>query len=643
MGKKLTLTEELNRIKGLMVYENGDYKNPIIKEENGDTPPKFTEKIDFAPGWYTLKGSYTGKSGKTWSWDIPATLQEDLEKVKEYLLKNPKGYMLDIILEAGESQIPNTDNTGKKGKYPSNKVGVGYLSEARLNTIENYIKKILTNWEKEGFDVTNIKVKRCYGENCGKSPQDAEGKTEWIGQEEFCPSDTKDPYSSKCFTEYKNGIRNKNPKIIELQKKYTEEQYVRVTMGVNKTKGGGGQEEDIEPFTEYIDGITPIPVTEGCLTGLKIKLFTYSHSCNKAEFFIVANNTVLKNTSGGITHNGNDGSGAMALSDGTKLYAKTLNPGYGKIGTTKYGTDGDKEGERFDDFIITSEQSKQIISQMKNNKLVIYAICTTKSCHSTMVEATITHPKREKNVFGPKKLKGDKNILAVLSPCGDAITSSNSKKSLINTFTQPNTESEFNQLKTERLKIQNSIKGGGGAEVKSEEGFKSKLLTRISTAETYIDRIIDSIEIKVDEIEKRYSDRSLDYKTEKLNGFLNSYFKRSGKGEEYLDKAKNALQQKPYLFGGTTKKKNYDYMIGDNKMILFDKNLHKDKNEMFTDIKRKLTKIYSVLNQVIQSDELISYFGGNRYVGANSVIDVSKIYNTFKGKPKKVGDLVQNF
>ena len=643
MRKKLTLTEELNRIKGLMVYENGDYINPIIKEENGDTPPKFTEKIDFAPGWYTLKGSYTGKSGKSWSWDIPATLQEDLEKVKEYLLKNPKGYMLDIILEAGESQIPNTDNTGKKGKYPSNKVGVGYLSEARLNTIENYIKKILTNWEKEGFDVTNIKVKRCYGENCGKTPQDAAGKTKWIGQEEFCPSDTKDPYSSKCFTTYKNGIKNKNPKIIELQKKYTEEQYVRVTMGVNKTKGGGGQEEDIEPFTEYIGGITPIPVTEGCLTGLKIKLFTYSHSCNIAEFFIVANNTVLKNTSGGITHNGNDGSSTGQLSDGTKLSAKVLNPGYGKIGTTKYGTDGDIKGERYDEFIITSEQSKQIISQTKNNKLVIYAICTTKSCHSTQVEATITHPKREKNVFGPKRLKGDKNILAVLSPCGDAITTSNSKKSLISTFAQPNTESEFNQLKTERLKIQNSIKGGGGSEVKSEEGYKSKLLTRISTTETYTDRIIDAIKRQVDIIENKYSDKSLDYKYKKLNDFLNDYFDRYGKGEEYLDKAKNALQQKPYLFGGITKGKKYDYSIGDNKMNLFDDNLHKDKNEMFTDIKRKLTKIYSVLNQVIQSDEMVEYFGGNRYMGNSSLIDVSKIYNTFKGKPKKVGDLVQNF
>ena len=83
-----------------------------------------------------------------------------------------------------------------------------------------------------------------------------------------------------------------------------------------------------------------------------------------------------------------------------------------------------------------------------------------------------------------------------------------------------------------------------------KKGLKSKLLNRISTAEIYSDRIIDSIKREVDRIEKKYSDKSLDYKTEKLNDFLNNYFKRSGKGEEYLDKAKNALQnQKPYLFG----------------------------------------------------------------------------------------------
>ena len=33
MKRKLTLNEELNRMKGLMSYENGQYKNPIIDEQ----------------------------------------------------------------------------------------------------------------------------------------------------------------------------------------------------------------------------------------------------------------------------------------------------------------------------------------------------------------------------------------------------------------------------------------------------------------------------------------------------------------------------------------------------------------------------------------------------------------------------------
>ena len=91
--------------------------------------------------------------------------------------------------------------------------------------------------------------------------------------------------------------------------------------------------------------------------------------------------------------------------------------------------------------------------------------------------------------------------------------------------------------------------------------------------------------------------------------------------------------------GYTTEKKNYDFMVGNNKMIqIFDKNLHKDKNEMFTDIKRKLTKIFSVLNQVIQSNELISYFKGNRYVatpGKESVMMLVKYITLLKVNLKK--------
>ncbi len=51
MKRKLTLNEELNRIKGLMSYENGQYKNPIISEQKSPvtTPLSQTPKISW---WY---------------------------------------------------------------------------------------------------------------------------------------------------------------------------------------------------------------------------------------------------------------------------------------------------------------------------------------------------------------------------------------------------------------------------------------------------------------------------------------------------------------------------------------------------------------------------------------------------------------
>jgi len=400
MRGKISLNEEIERMKGLIVYQNGDYKNPILKEQKETPLPTFTKKIDFAPGWYTIDGKYVNPQ-KT----IPVELGKSLQKLKEFLLKNPEGYLLDVVLEAGESQIPNADNTPNGG---GKRVIPGFLSEKRLITIEDYILNVFNEWKKDGINTENIKIKKCYGKNCGKNPTDAVGKTKWVGQD-FCPSTTKDPYT--CSKLYRAKIKSNDQKVLGLRKNYNDEQYVRVTMGVNKDISIGGGKEEIVPFTEYEGGITPIPVTEGCLSGLKIKLVTRGHACNKAEFFIVANNTVLKNEDGGITHNGNDGDGNSITLDnaGVKLNKFASNPGYGYLGTTKYGTKGhlkrDGKGERFDNFVITPEQSKQIISQTKNNALVIYAICTTQSCHSDMVLATISHPKREKNVFGPRVLK----------------------------------------------------------------------------------------------------------------------------------------------------------------------------------------------------------------------------------------------
>ena len=80
MKRKLTINEELNRMKGLMVYQNGEYKNPILKEQN-DIPPSVNKSVEFGPGFYRVKGNYTGKSGTKWSWDVEETLNTELQKI----------------------------------------------------------------------------------------------------------------------------------------------------------------------------------------------------------------------------------------------------------------------------------------------------------------------------------------------------------------------------------------------------------------------------------------------------------------------------------------------------------------------------------------------------------------------------------
>ena len=113
MKRKLTLTEELHRMRGLMIYENGDYKNPIIKEDVEGSGLNFKKAINFAPGWYThTDKEYTGSGYK---WNLDNDLSEELNRIKEFLLNNPTGYIVDITMSAGESQIPNTDNTTKGG------------------------------------------------------------------------------------------------------------------------------------------------------------------------------------------------------------------------------------------------------------------------------------------------------------------------------------------------------------------------------------------------------------------------------------------------------------------------------------------------------------------------------------------------
>jgi len=163
--------------------------------------------------------------------------------------------------------------------------------------------------------------------------------------------------------------------------------------------------------------------------------------------------------------------------------------------------------------------------------------------------------------------------------------------------------------------------------------------------ENSVDKMIDDIEAIIKKVIDKYKDRTEEYKEKKFEYYFKDYLK--GKGDDIFEKiVKNVRDTNPALFGGeTSNKKKVDFQIGDRMFQIWDKNLSndkKEKNPMFNDVKRKLSKIYTVLNQIITSNSLIEQFQGDY----NSYLEpqpIDKVYKIFKGRPERVGDVVQNF
>ena len=401
MKNRLTLTEELKRMRGLMIYENGEYKNPLLTEET-NTVPTINKSVEFGPGFYRPKGDYTGKSGTKWSWDVEKTLNPELQKIKNFLIKNPTGFVVNVNLAAGESQIPNVDRE-QNGK----KVKPGHLSTNRMNTIKTYIQNVFNSWVKEGIIKDKI--------NFNVSPPKI-GDTKWVGQS-FCPENERgsDPEGYKCGSAYR-----RSPNYKTLKEKYTSEQFLSVAINVDKIK------EEVKSKTVNEDN-------PECLEGLEIIFGVPSHECNNAEYFVFANQTLLTNTQGGNTANLNNAATVLdniKIRKGVKIHPYLLNPGFGdpnlKNGIKKYGGGGDIKGVRRDKFIVTPEQSKQIFSQNKG-KVSIWAVCTTGKCHKDLPAIEIIH-----NIDGKKIevfTKGTKlqnvtsagGLICVLNQCGTKI------------------------------------------------------------------------------------------------------------------------------------------------------------------------------------------------------------------------------
>ena len=593
MRKKISLNEELNRIKGLMVYQNGEYNNPLIVEQK-ETLPSINKKVEFAPGFYRLKGTYN-RGGTSWNWDVEKTLNPELQKIKNFLTNNPEGFVVNVTLAAGESQIPNVDREVKPVKY----VDPGHLSKNRMNTIKTYIAKVFKSWLDEGVIKDEIKFNI-------KPPKI--GDTKWVGQS-FCPESERaekdDPQGYKCGKAYRSS-----PNYKTLKDKYTSEQFLNVSISVDKIEPDPG-------------GGDSMKVTENCASGVEIVVETPTHECNNAEFFIFANKPLLMNIDGGNTHNGSNSDGNTKLNK-FELDTRALNPGYGKLGTLKYGLDGDIRGRRFDKFIITPEQSKKIVAQSTDGTMKIWAVCVKGKCHSDLVSVTINHPSKQKTVFGPQKVKSNNSVLVILSPCGDTTLSKSDVTSLDKDA--PDVAGHRNTWFNERKKL--TLDLNKGIEPKGNLDFKSTQLYRTDGLSNLVDEYLDNVKRLFETIQKQKMPENA-----RRDFFVENFGELRGDMlSDYRDFLKGFSDSDPSFI----MKKGKQLSLSDGSYSFENKWVRKD--ELSGDIRDDMFRIFKVLDQVFSP---VSFVIGNLKHKGGTTKMAKKLYLGFKeGKTlKRVKDI----
>ena len=417
-GKKFLITED-DRKHILSLYG-------LLKEEEVETQTqqstsalKFDKTINFAPGYYRTKGPVTTKAGTTYDWDVDETIKSDLEKVKQFLKNNPSGYIVEVNLYSGESQIPNNDNEKGGGRINQNE-----LNASRLNTLKTYIQPIFDSWKTEGITQTDFKINEF--KEIGKTP--------WVGTP-FCPENTPDPRT--CSTTYYNKVIAKDPTALEYKTKYDAEQYFRVIIEVKKVD---------DPKPQELPSESGDTVSEGCATGLEVVIYVKTHECQNAEYLVYANNTLLTNLAGGFTANLNNAGGKLTAAkfnfpapdgagtiyqtteDGVQIGfmnktadipAQALNPSYGytKNGPYSANEEGDISGQRMDTFKVTATQSKTITEQ-GNGEINIWLIGTTKAMHLDIPYVLIKKGGKEVYNSQPKIESG---LVLTLSGCGNKV------------------------------------------------------------------------------------------------------------------------------------------------------------------------------------------------------------------------------
>jgi hypothetical protein len=568
-GRKLLITEEEK--KHILSLYGLIKEDPDPVSETSTSAIKIDKTINFAPGYYRHKGPVTTKAGTTYDWDVDKTLKDELQKIREFLKNNPTGYIVEANLYSGESRIPNSDN--EKGI----EVKENYLNEARLNSLKSYLNPIFELWKTEGITKTDFKI----------NEYKKIGDTKWVDTP-FCPANT--PNERSCTTTYFTRLKTGDQTAKDYKAKYDAEQYFRVVIEVKKVETSVSNKTTENPTTTT----TTTVVKENCATGLKIRVDVEQHDCNNAEFFLFLNDTMLYNVDGGYTANGNNSNSYIDSDSGKKIKAKRLNPGYGKLSTKKYGVFGDLGGVRYDEFIVTPEQSKKIVEQSNEGKINVWYICTLASgCH--LDTPTVKIFKNDLPIYEGKPMS-DSALLITLDSCG------NKASDIIDTSgIEPNVDTIRNKIQTDRM----SMVIDNEKDVPDKQDTKQKELKASNTLNTmmdYINKLFTHPSIKSIYLTQSNVQPKVYQSTGVLNGKTSYVNYNLPQNKELFDWFKSKIEDKTLLMYIDEIKRliiQNNYQIKDG--VFVDKNLR--TNKLFGDVRHNLEKFYTYFNDQFDMDE----------------------------------------
>ena len=431
MRRLLITEEEKRRILGLY----GLLKEDIDPSSGGTV----TINNVYKAGWYTT-AAIDQLTNKT----IKDQLDVELQKVTEFVRKNPNS-IVSVKFTSQESAIPNTDNE-KAGFFkdkPSNRLDVGELSGARKDYLNQCIQSYFQTLKDEGIINSEVQIPPIQYEF--KPPvkpfMGDKSETPWCikGDPQIPATDTQGYTCTGSSYKVNGSTANNwyNQKLKLYKSNYDEfvkEQNSSIEITVKLA--------EVTTTTTTPVVTTTTTVKSDCAAGLKVRIYVPSHQCQNAEFLLFANKTLLYNSVSGFTanlNNNNEKRGVPAFTSEPMLPAWLLNPGYGDLkngdGTYDYGygisnPEGDIGGGRSDTFVITPEQSAEIV---KDGKIDFYFIATTDDAHDDIPEVEVTKDgatlKDEKGnpVENPIQINSVRGRLFTTDACGTTLIK-NTKK-----------------------------------------------------------------------------------------------------------------------------------------------------------------------------------------------------------------------